>query len=311
MPAQTNPIMDPSRIYAEDLEQARHFYHSIVKDNALNDGSADVFARNTCSSVEYTASIRSVSERQPQVLPQLQQSSQQQEAGGSQGSGKQHKASIATIARKGKENGVLPATSPVAASPAAASATTSKAAAILTAAVASAATPPKRAVSAACAAPAVAAAVAAGAGSGHTVANAGSGKVAAQKAGNKSANSIASLWKKRPAKPLAGSKTAAVAATGSQPALQDSLTGTGPAMPAGPATAAAPEAEPAAVGTRLSRRQRSKQRVVDEDDECFAAKEQQEEEQRAAKRPRGRFMIGEGPYTGMPVLAVMCNALGI
>uniref|UniRef100_A0A383WDL1 DNA polymerase delta subunit 3 n=1 Tax=Tetradesmus obliquus TaxID=3088 RepID=A0A383WDL1_TETOB len=71
MPAEPRPVTDPGRLWAEDVLQARHFYQSVLQQQA-DGSSADVFARNACSSVKFEVSIAT-----PQGKQQQQQQQQQ------------------------------------------------------------------------------------------------------------------------------------------------------------------------------------------------------------------------------------------
>ncbi|KAF6258865.1 hypothetical protein COO60DRAFT_1075594 [Scenedesmus sp. NREL 46B-D3] len=70
MPAEHRPVTDPGRLWAEDVLQARHFYQSVLQQQQTADGSADVFARNACSSVKFEVNI---------ATPQGKQQQQQQQ----------------------------------------------------------------------------------------------------------------------------------------------------------------------------------------------------------------------------------------
>eukprot|EP00878_Enallax_costatus_P034974 GHUV01038927.1.p1 GENE.GHUV01038927.1~~GHUV01038927.1.p1 ORF type:complete len:229 (+),score=89.99 GHUV01038927.1:1377-2063(+) len=66
MPAERQPVTDAGRLCAEDAEQARHFYQAIVKQNALAEGSVDVFAKNAISSIKFNVDIQHLVIKQQQ-----------------------------------------------------------------------------------------------------------------------------------------------------------------------------------------------------------------------------------------------------
>jgi hypothetical protein len=106
MPAESNPITDPARLWAEDTQQSRHFYQSVVKDGALQNGSTDVFARNSCSTIKFSTDVVPIHNRKQLAQPQqhLQPQQQQQEPqrpAAQQASKMQHPA----VKSNGKENG--------------------------------------------------------------------------------------------------------------------------------------------------------------------------------------------------------------
>lgn len=60
MPAEQNPITDAARLAAENADQSRQIYKSILqqsKQQQQPSSSVGVLARNTCSSVTFTAGV--------------------------------------------------------------------------------------------------------------------------------------------------------------------------------------------------------------------------------------------------------------
>lgn len=71
LPNEPHPVTDPARLCAEDTLQARQLYQSALKQGPSS--SADVFAKNSCSSVKFIVDIATPPRKQQQQQgPQLQ-----------------------------------------------------------------------------------------------------------------------------------------------------------------------------------------------------------------------------------------------
>lgn len=280
MPADTNPITDLARLSAEDTEQARHFYTSIIKENALSNGSADVFAKNACSSISFDTSIVPETDRKARQ-PQLQESQQQETVGTPSG-----KAQLSAGAKKTSLSGASKTPQKPAAAAAATPAGTPDAqlgkenggrSSPVTASQPAAASP--------AAAAGAAASGAAGGASGKAAARP-SGKQQHQQQGTKGKNSLASMWSKVPAKP---------AGTAKQQQVQSAVVGTKqqehPSQPEQQPLVAAdvrPEPEVESPAAAAKTRQRGRQQLIDDDDD-----QDEQQQQQPAKRARGRMVIGK------------------